>query len=589
MQDSLPDNPVSSPVEEVDLLVFGAGAGGMTTALVAALEGLDVLLCEKTAMVGGITSTSGGTTWVPGTSQSVRAGVPDTTEAAARFLNSVVGARGGEDLRAAFLRSGPQAIDDLEARSDVKFVAAQAHPDYLGNHPGAAFGGRALGPLPFDGRLLGADFDRVRPPRPEFLVLGGMMVNRTEIDPLLRPFASLANFKQAVGLLLRQATDRLRYKRGTRLAMGNALVARLLYSLRKKNVPIRFETALVDLIEEDGAIVGAVVDGPAGRRSIRARKGVVLATGGIARNAQLRGRLYPKAAQPISLAPDTNSGDGVAAALRTGAELDDGGDSAGLWMPTSVLRRPDGTSALWPHILLDRAKPGLIAVNSAGLRFVNESDSYHDFVMGMLRSDETVPSISAHLICDARFLKDYGVGLVFPGARGRARLIKAGYLIEASTLRELAGRIGVDADGLERTVTAHNHYAQTGVDEAFGRGTSPMNRFNGDPANKPNPCMRPIVTGPFYSVAVWPADLASSAGLRGDSNGRVLDADDRPIPGLFACGNDMSSIFRGTYPGPGTTIGPAMVFGWRIAQFVAHGSTDEFSRQHTERPRHAAL
>ncbi|RDD96020.1 FAD-binding protein, partial [Bacillus anthracis] len=119
------------------------------------------------------------------------------------------------------------------------------------------------------------------------------------------------------------------------------------------------------------------------------------------------------------------------------------------------------------------------------------------------------------------FLKDYGVGLVFPGARGRARLIKAGYLIEASTLRELAGRIGVDADGLERTVTAHNHYAQTGVDEAFGRGTSPMNRFNGDPANKPNPCMRPIVTGPFYSVAVWPADLASSAGLRGDSNGRV--------------------------------------------------------------------
>jgi succinate dehydrogenase/fumarate reductase flavoprotein subunit len=208
-------------------------------------------------------------------------------------------------------------------------------------------------------------------------------------------------------------------------------------------------------------------------------------------------------------------------------------------------------------------------VNSAGRRFVNESDSYHDVVMGMLRSQETVPSVPAHLICDAAFLRSYGLGLALPGARGRRRLVKAGYLIEAPDLKTLASRIGVDAAELQRTVQRHNTFAATGIDEDFGRGTSAMNRFNGDPANTPNPCMRPIVTAPYYAVAVWPADLAGSAGLKGDIDGRVLDESGEPIPGLFACGNDLTSIFRGTYPGPGTTIGPAMVFGWRIAKAAA--------------------
>ena len=159
--------------QEVDLLVFGAGTAGMTAALMANEHGLDVLLCEKTAVVGGISATSGGTTWVPGTTQSQRAGVPDTVADAATFLKAVVGERGGEALRDAFLASGPQAIDELERISDVKFVAAAAHPDYVSG-PGAAFGGRALAPLAFDGRLLGKDFARVRPPRPEFMGLGGM-------------------------------------------------------------------------------------------------------------------------------------------------------------------------------------------------------------------------------------------------------------------------------------------------------------------------------------------------------------------------------------------------------------------------------
>ncbi|MBV9785196.1 MAG: FAD-dependent oxidoreductase [Acidisphaera sp.] len=558
---------------EVDLLVIGAGAGGMTAALVGALEGLDVLLCEKTGMVGGTSATSAGTVWIPGTSQSVRAGVPDSVDRARQYLGSVLGTRANAGALEAFLQAGPKAIDDLEARSEVKFAAALAHPDYLANHPGAAYGGRALAPLPFDGRRLGADFDRVRPPRPEFLVLGGMMVSRADIPPLLAPFRSWSNFVHVTRLLARHGLDRIRHRRGTRLVMGNALVARLLYSLRRAAVPISFETALAELVQERGSVTGAVVEDRAGRRAIRARRGVVLATGGFARDARLREQLFPAAARPHSLAPESNTGDGVKAALRSGAALDDGAENAGLWMPCSMRKYKDGTVALFPHIVLDRAKPGLIAVNASGRRFVNEADSYHDFVTAMLEADCTTRSVPAYLICDRSFIRDYGLGLVHPRARALSAFIEDGYLVQAPTLRVLAGKIGVDADGLEATVAQHNEDARAGVDQAFGRGSSDLNRVNGDASNEPNPCMRPIGPGPFYALAVWPADLATSAGLSADGDGRVLGPDGRGIPGLFACGNDMASIFRGTYPGPGTTLGPAMVFGWRIAMLAAHGGS----------------
>jgi succinate dehydrogenase/fumarate reductase flavoprotein subunit len=173
-------------------------------------------------------------------------------------------------------------------------------------------------------------------------------------------------------------------------------------------------------------------------------------------------------------------------------------------------------------------------------------------------------------VCDRSFIRDYGIGLVHPGTRNLEPFVGAGYLIRADTLRDLAGKIGADPDAFAKTVAEHNRYAETGVDAAFGRGTTDLNRINGDPANKPNPCLRPIGPGPFFAVAVWPADLADSAGLSGDADGRVLDRDGQPIPGLYACGNDLASIFRGTYPGPGTTLGPAIVFGWRAAMHAAH-------------------
>ena len=123
---------------------------------------------------------------------------------------------------------------------------------------------------------------------------------------------------------------------------------------------------------------------------------------------------------------------------------------------------------------------------------------------------------------------------------------------------------------MRETVARHNRFAETGVDVDFGKGETELNRFNGDPDHKPNPCIGPLVTAPFYAVAVWPADIAVSTGLSTDSDARVLDTDGKPIPGLYACGNDMASVMVGSYPGPGTTLGPAIVFAYRAAMHARH-------------------
>jgi succinate dehydrogenase/fumarate reductase flavoprotein subunit len=553
---------------ETDLLVVGAGAAGMTAALVGALEGLNVILCEKSDMVGGTTSTSAGSVWIPGSSQGRIAGTPDTIDAARTYLAAILGNHAGDERLDLYLRVGPNVLDDLQARTSVRFAAPPAHPDYKAL-PGAAVSGRALGVLPFDGRALRDDFDRLRPPRREFMVLGGMMVGKNDIEALVHPFRSLNNFVQAVRLLTRYAMDRLQFRRGTRLVMGNALAARLFYDLRRMAVDVKFETVLQDLVVENGRATGAVLEAKGQMVHVRARKGVVLATGGIGWSTELRQRLLPPASQQYSMAPTSNTGDGLLAAERAQGEIVSDLESPALWMPSSVMRQADGHLSVFPHIMLDRAKPGLLAVDSSGRRFVNEADSYHDFVAAMLRSDGSASRVPSYLICDGRFISDYGLGLIHPGAYNLRKFTEAGYLLESDRIEVLAQKIGAEAGELRRTIERYNRYAETGVDEEFGRGESALNRFNGDPANEPNPCLRKIGPGPYYAVTVWPSDLASSAGLRTDGRGRVIAREGSTLSGLYAVGNDSYSIFRGTYPGPGTMLGPAIVFGWCAAMDAA--------------------
>ncbi|MBB5215349.1 FAD-dependent oxidoreductase [Parapusillimonas granuli] len=555
--------------KEVDLLVLGGGAAGMTTALVAALEGLDVLLAEKTDQVGGTMSTSAGTIWIPGNQQSREAGYQDTVDAARVYLDALIGTPDDTGIREVYLRTAPEMVEYLRRRSDVQFAPCGKHPDYR-DMAGAAVAGRGLAPVTFDGRLLGKDFERVRPPIPEFMVLGGMMAGKSDIPRLINRFRSVSDFLYSGGLFLRYLKDRLRYSRGTRVVMGNALAARLYYSLKKNGVPVLFETQAESLFREDGRVAGALLRSAGRSLRVRARRGVVIATGGYGHDAELRRRCMPAPTPPYSLACAANTGDGIRLGLQSdGAIRPETQGPGAFWTPVSVLRRPDGSKGLFPHLSLDRAKPGLIAVNGAGRRFVNEADSYHDFVEGIYASHKSVPTMPAYLVCEADFVRRYGLGAVYPGTTDLSRAERSGYLVVAPTLQELARRIQVPEPAFAETVRRYNEMARLGTDLEFGKGGSELNRFNGDPEQKPNPCLRPIEHGPFVALAVWPAEIGTSTGLVSDADGQVLDGQGRPVGGLYVAGNDMASIMMGTYPGPGTTLGPALTFGYRVARHAA--------------------
>ena len=538
--------------DAADLLVVGAGAAGMTAALVAALEGRRVILAEATQQVGGTTSTSAGTLWVPGNPHAARAG------------HQVLGPDDARGRRQAFLDTTAEALAYLEERSSVVFASAGKHPDYL-PQPGAAIAGRAVGPLPFDGRTLGADFARIRPPLPGFMLLGGMMVGKADIQALVGRYGSWKDFLHSARLVARYAADRLRHPRGTRLVMGNALVARLFQSLLAAKVDVRFGWRLRDLEVHEGRVVGASFDQADGAVRHVAAPAVVLATGGVGHQAALRRELVPDGDSFRSLAAESVRGDGMLAARRAGAAIERHALGNLLWQPVSVVPGTSTAGGLFPHLFLDRAKPGLIAVNVAGRRFVDESLSYHHFVEGLL------PQGRAWLVCDAAFVRRYGLGVIPPGTRRLGRWVRNGYIACEPTLAALGRRVGIDASGLAATVARTNGFADTGSDLDFGKGGTEVGRFNGDPAHAPNPCLGPIAAPPFCALEIHAADAASSAGLATDGDGKVLDAGGAPIPGLFACGNDAASIMQGSYPGPGATLGPAIVFGYRVGRSAAAG------------------
>ena len=219
--------------------------------------------------------------------------------------------------------------------------------------------------------------------------------------------------------------------------------------------------------------------------------------------------------------------------------------------------------------MLDRGKPGLIAVDAGGHRFVNEATSYHRFGQAIYAAHRVRPTIPCWFVCDHRFIVSYGLGMVRPRGLGLRSAVADGYLTRADTLAGLAAALGIDALGLERTVARHNQFARTGVDLDFAKGSDAYQRNLGDPAHGPNPCLGPLEAPPFYGLRVYPGDIGTSIGLATDQNARVLRADDRPVPGLYACGNDMDSLMAGAYPGPGITLGPAMTFGYLAARHAA--------------------
>ncbi len=552
-----------------DLIVAGAGCAGLATALFAAIEGLRVLVLEQSRWVGGTSALAAGAVWIPNTHLAQGSG--DTPEQADRYLAQASHGYAPE-LRKRFLALGPKAVQCLESQSEVRMRAFAHHPDYLSELQGASTRGRVLECLPFDGRQLGDALSLVRPPIPEFTILGGMMVDRTDIGHLLNIRRSRASFSHAARLLLRYGADRLRHPRGTRMVMGNALVGRLLLSLRQRAVPIWTETLAERLLTEGGRVTGVQLRRHGRATTLQARRGIVLAGGGFNDHAQLRQRLIPA---EVKHSPRALSSTGLLLqqALDLGARLAPMATSAAFWAPVSVRRRKDGSQAVFPHFVLDRAKPGTVVVNARGQRFVNESCSYHLFGERMLRPAAAGdrPDAVAHLLADRRALLRHGLGMVRPGGSGVAGFVRDGYLTEAPTLAALAQQLGIDAAALQASVERFNGFARTGVDEDFQRGSTVYQRNLGDPTVQPNPTLGPIEQAPFYAVTLYPGDIGSVVGLATDADARVL-RDEEPIEGLFAVGNDMQSMMGGAYPGPGINLGPAIVFAYVATQAAARAA-----------------
>jgi len=552
-----------------DVVVLGAGGAGMSAALYAAIAGARVLLVESTEYVGGTTAYSAATTWIPGTHLAASVNPQDTLENAARFLDNAVGELSSRELRQAFLDNGAAAVDAIEKNSHVKYRARPFHPDYLSELEGSTACGRALEPLPFDGRLLGDWFQLVRPPIAEFMVLGGMMVDRDDIPHLLGFKKSLKSLCYVMRILARHASDRLKYPRGTRLLMGNALIGRLLLSLKERsNVTLLMQTETVQLQRNAAGVVDSIVLRQKNtQRTLHVQGGVILATGGFNRNPQKRAALLPGIAMDWCPGAPGHTGAAHTLAENIGAHYGKTGMSDCFWAPVSMRKRVDGSTAVFPHFVFDRAKPGMVTVNQQGERFLNESTSYHLFGIAMQKANPQTPCIPAWLITDAEGMRKYGLGMVRPGGMGLAAALADGYIVSAGTLAELAGKCQLPPENLKQTVDKLNQYADSGKDVDFQRGETLYQKVNGD-ANHPgpNPSLGTIATAPFYAVRLYPGDIGAATGFVTDTQARVQDTAGQPIEGLYAVGNDMHSAMGGVYPGPGITIGPGLVFAYIAAR-----------------------
>jgi len=554
------------PAQIYDLIVVGSGAAGMAAALTAKIGGMDVAVFEKDSFFGGSTAVSGGAIWVPNNPLMRAAGMEDDSEAAFEYLSGEIGNLIDTDLVHAFIDTGPEMVSFFQDNTELKFEYRAFSPDYHPDRPGAAMGGRVLDAETFDGRRLGAEFARLKPPINDFTLFGGMMLNRFDIGHFMNMTRKPASALHAAGLLARQARDRLSHPRGTRLTLGQAVAGRMALSALQRGIPIFTNMALEKLLTEGDTVTGIeTADGT----KIMARRAVVLATGGFPANAKLRKEVMPHVARGAphhSMSPKPATGSAIIAAQNVGAHFITTNRNAAFWAPVSLIPEKDGGSRPFPHLFLDRAKPGVIAISPKGARFVNEATSYHDFVSAMNEAELS----EAWLICDHMALRRYGLGPVRPSPAPYRQHLRSGYLKKASTPSELAAFISVPEKAMLETINRFNIDASNGTDLEFGKGSTAYQTYLGDPDNKPNPCLRPLDKPPYYAVRIHPGDIGTSMGLAVDAHARVLRQDRSVITGLYACGNDMNSIMAGTYPGAGITLGPALTFGYIAGRHISN-------------------
>lgn len=552
-----------------DLLVVGSGGGGLCAALTAQANGIHALVVEKTPQIGGSTAMSGGVLWLPDNPVSRAAGVPDSREDARRYFDAVVGDEGPATSTArgeAFLDAVEPMVEFLGG-TGVPFRHCEGYSDYYDDRSGGKARGRSLETDLFDTATLGPWESRLRitddmPPVPAYTA----DVSALSVAP--RTAKSLRTVAAIAGRFV-TATLRGRRLRGS----GVALQGYLLRSLIDADIPVWTNSPMSDLITDNGQVTGAVVERNGRPLRVRARRGVLLAAGGFARNESMRQKYGRQPATTAwTSANPGDSGEVIETAIRHGAAVDLMNEA--WWIPSSIL--PNGRPVF---AVYERSKPYAFMVDGNGDRYCNEAASYMEVGQKMYeRHAGGVTAVPSWWITDSRNRKRYLWGTT-PGGITPRNWLTSGYVKRADSIEELARLCGIDPARLRATTDRFNAGAVRGEDPDFHKGERAYDRYYGDPAVRPNPCLGPVEKGPFYAFALYPGDVGTSGGVLTDEHARVLREDGEPMSGLYATGNGTASLVGRHYPGAGASIGVSFAFGWIAARHAAGASADGTSTQ----------
>lgn len=557
---------------EVDVLVVGSGNGGMTAALCANDMGAgDVLLIEKSDKYGGGSSISGGGLWIPCNRYAQEAGADDSVEDALAYLDATVPEElTPRSMLRTYVENGPRMIDFMHERTRMRYINLPQYPDYYTTLPGARTGNRSLEPEPLMKSDLGDEAEHLLDTHHMMWMFGRFAITQTEAHDFTAQLPGW--WRRATMLILKSVIDlpwMLKWGRSRRIACGCAGVARLRLSMMDRAMPLWLNTRLVDLIEDGaGRIVGVSVERDGKLLRVHARKGVILAAGGFEHNQQMREQYLPKPTdEHWSGGSQSNTGDAIRIGEKHGAQLRLM-DCAWFCSTNTVPGEPAPRMSI-----MEKSYPGSCVVNQAGKRFTNESQNYLNYQRQLyaVHSEEN-PCVPSYHIFDARFRRTYIVGPLYtsqmrPDWALPKRWFDEGYVYKADTVAELARQADIDPAGLEETIRRMNEFARNGKDLDFGRGDSDYDRYYGDARVSPNPCLAPINEPPYYAMKIDPGDFGTCGGLATNAHAQVLRADGSAIDGLYAIGNCSAAVLP-TYPGPGSTLGPAMTFGYLAAKHI---------------------
>lgn len=561
-----------------DVIVVGSGAGALSAAIFAADQGKSVLVVEKSDKYGGTSALSGGGIWIPNNDYFKAKGGGDSYAKAMTYLKASTGGRVDEARLSAYLDNAPKMIRYLEKHSRVRYAVAEKYPDYYPHLEGSLPGGRTLDPELYDTTQLGDEIENQRAASPSTLLMGRIAWTARDAHKAMSRERGWR--LMLIWLMARYKLDfksRRKSKRDRRAGLGGALVASLRQSLLDRDIPLWLNTDFRELVIEEGRVSGIVVEHQGSVRTLNARHGVILGSGGFEQNQQLRDKYLPQPSQTSWSA--TPPGDNTGAALEAGQAAGAATDLLdwAWWAPTINVPREEKARG----VFAERAFPGAYVVDSLGKRFINEASPYLEFGDAMYRNHQQTggKSIPAWVVFDSHFRFHYAMGplmpsQIMPDIRLPKDWLNTVYW-KAKTLDHLADQIGVDAQGLQQTVERVNTFSASGVDEDFQRGGNVFDRYYGDINVKPNPCMAPVAKGPFYAMRLDAGDIGTKGGLMTNERAQVVRDDGSVIGGLYAIGNCSASVMGTSYPGAGSTLGPAMTFGYIAVQEIAAQASNE--------------